>query len=141
MHHRRILLLASALLALSLAWISPAGAQDAGIAGVWRGTYTCAQGVTGLILRVAGAGEAVTASFEFFADPSNPGIPSGAYTMTGRYDTKSRALALRQERWVEQPPGYIMVDLDGTLSADGRTVTGRIANENCSDFTVSRAAK
>jgi hypothetical protein len=52
-----------------------------------------------------------------------------------------RAVALRQERWVEQPPGYIMVDLDGTLTADGRTLAGRIANENCTDFTVSRAAK
>ena len=46
MLHRRILLLASALLALSLvllfAGAGPAGAQDAGVAGVWRGTYTCA---------------------------------------------------------------------------------------------------
>jgi len=145
MLHRRILLLASALLALSLVLLfpgaGPVGAQDAGIAGVWRGTYTCAQGVTGLVLRITGSGEAVTARFEFFPDPSNPGVASGAYTMTGRYDTKSRALALRQERWVDQPQGYIMVDLDGILSADGRTLAGRVGHESCSGFTVSRADK
>src|SRR5262249_19044594 len=102
---------------------------------------TCAQGVTGLVLRIAGSGEAVTARFEFFADPSNPSVPSGAYTMRGRFETKSRTLSLRQERWLEQPPGYIMVDLAGNVSADGRTLAGRMAHESCTTFSLTRADK
>src|SRR5438105_11549827 len=36
--------------------------------------------------------------------------------------------------------GAVMVDLSGTLSADGRTLAGRIAYESCEGFRVSRAA-
>ncbi len=131
--------IAVALLAL-LAAPGTAAAQGNGIAGVWRGSYTCLQGVTGLTLRIAGNGDSLTALFEFFADARNPGVPSGAFTMTGRYEAKSRAVSLRQERWVDQPAGYIMIDLDGTLSADGGTLSGRVAHESCTTFALARDA-
>jgi hypothetical protein len=141
MRQRFMVLVAGVLAALLLAGADPATAQTTGIAGTWRGTYTCQQGVTGLVLRIAGDGDAVSARFEFSADASNPGVPSGAYTMTGRYEAKTRALSLRQERWIAQPPGYIMVDLEGAMTADGRTLAGRIAYPSCTTFTLSRDAK
>jgi hypothetical protein len=141
MRQRSIAVLAGLLLVLPVARANDAGAQEAGIAGTWRGTYTCQQGVTGLVLRIAGSDDAITARFEFSADASNPGVPSGAYAMTGRYEAKSHALNLRQQRWIAQPPGYIMVDLDGMLSADGRTLAGRIADPSCTTFTLNRADK
>src|SRR5258708_24987024 len=53
--------------------------------GLWRGTYVCAQGVTGLFLTVSRSGQReVTAVFKFFAVPGNPGLPTGQFPTYGR---------------------------------------------------------
>jgi hypothetical protein len=61
--------------------------------------------------------------------------------MTGRYEEKARALTLRQQQWIDQAPGYVMVDLDGTLSADGGILEGRVMQEGCAAFVLRRAQK
>ena len=84
------------------------------LAGNWSGTYTCAQGLTGLRLAVfQTSASRVTAIFKFSADSTNPAVPSGRYWMSGSYHPRSRKIVLRPARWIKRPTGYIMVGLSG----------------------------
>lgn len=88
--------------------------------GVWQGTYTCAQGVTGLTLTFAApAGGEVTAEVSFYAVASNPGVPSGRFTVVGSQPAPGdRKLEMFPLGWIERPPGYAMIGFDLELSAD-----------------------
>jgi hypothetical protein len=53
---------------------APSGQQPPKMAGNWSGTYTCAQGLTGLRLAIfQTTASRVTAIFKFSADSTNPG--------------------------------------------------------------------
>ncbi len=107
------------------------------IAGVWTGTYTCSQGLTDLRLTINdSSGGDLTAIFDFYADPSNPGTPSGSFAMTGTYSASG--LVLNQDHWINQPDGYAMVDLVAPPPA-GNTIQGTVqALGGCTTFSVSR---
>lgn len=114
-------------------------------AGRWEGTYVCGQGVTGLTLRVVdesnGNVDQVSAVFSFHAVAENPSVPSGEFTMSGQVDRARQRLALRAGQWVDQPPNYVTVDLDGTgaVSATGTMVlTGSVIGPGCSSFSLTR---
>ncbi len=96
--------------------------------------------MVGLTLDIGEAiGEHVPATFSFYALPSNPGVPNGAFWMGGRLSGNER-LILMAGGWLEQPPGYDLLDLDGTLSADGRTYSGVVVGSaDCTGFFVSKA--
>lgn len=130
----------AAILALALAGAA-AWAQSvtmADVTGTWIGTYQCAQGSTALELDISGSEDAIVARFAFSADASNPGVPSGSFMMTGRFDAKTATLTLVQQRWVNQPPGYIMVDMVGQIAATDRIYRGRITTEGCEGFLLKR---
>ena len=104
------------------------------IQGVWTGTYTCAQGLTGLRLTIRDTGSGtLSATFSFYAVSSNPGVPSGSYTMTGTYS--ATGIVLHQDAWINQPPGYSMVDLVAPPPS-GNTMQGSVVT--CDSFSVSR---
>jgi hypothetical protein len=95
--------------------------------GEWRGSYSCNQGETGLTLIITPSanGSTVSAKFDFYPVPSNPGVPSGSFTMSGSY--ASGELRLTQENWINQPGGYGMVDLVlNTAPGDDNTLTGTV---------------
>jgi hypothetical protein len=106
-------------------------------AGTWTGTYTCAQGLTGLQLTIkAAAGDALRATFAFSPVPSNPSVPSGSYSMTGFIDPAG--IFLDASQWIKQPPGYDMVNIVGDLPAGHNTrLAGSIPG--CSDITLKRS--
>jgi len=104
------------------------------IAGVWTGTYTCSQGLTGLRLTIRDTGNGTLAAvFDFYAVPSNLGVPSGSYTMTGTYS--ATGIVLHQDSWINQPSGYGMVDLVAPPPT-GDTIQGAVVD--CDTFSVSR---
>jgi hypothetical protein len=113
---------------------------QAELTGTWVGTYTCAQGLTGLRLDIQAApGGSATATFNFYPVPSNPGVPSGEYTMTGKYTASG--IDLQTGHWVKQPSGYEMVSLaGGPLTDGGRTLSGNVATSPCTTFTVTKAS-
>ncbi|MFD2091177.1 esterase/lipase family protein [Blastococcus deserti] len=95
---------------------SPSLAEQAkALTGTWEGTYTCAQGLTGLrLFMTAQDTGAVSADFTFFAVPSNPAVPSGHFTMTGSHSAAE--LRLIEDRWVTRPDNsWLMVDLTAPL--------------------------
>jgi hypothetical protein len=107
------------------------------IAGTWKGSYLgCAQGPTGLTLIVKPAGKTgneLTAKFEFHALASNPGVPSGSYTMKGYLFPG--VVVLYAGKWIKQPGGYVEVDLAGPLPKAGRF---RGAISSCSTFSLKK---
>lgn len=93
----------------------PAAAQGNFVDGVWEGAYQCPQGRTGLTLTLASApGGQVTGTFAFWPRPDNPSVARGSFRVEGSI-TGGGALQLRGVGWIEQPAGYGMVDLGGTV--------------------------
>ncbi|WP_133251501.1 hypothetical protein [Zavarzinia aquatilis] len=100
---------------------APAPTVDArGFAGVWSGTYTCAQGLTGVTFTFdAPAGGEISAVVAFYPVASNPGVPSGRFRVTGTAPAPGdRALIFYPDGWIERPPGYVMVGFELQLSSD-----------------------
>lgn len=126
----------AALLLLLLA--VPAVAQE-GVGGTWQGTYTCNQGNTALTLTISPVDkERVSALFAFEAAPDNPGVPSGCFEMTGRFDARSGSLHLEPSHWVRRPGGYIMVGLDGQVRGNGSQLAGTVDGPGCTTFRLAR---
>lgn len=132
----------AAAMAVGLA-AAPVAAQDgaAALVGTWRGSYTCYQGLTALELVVERAGDNLDARFIFSAHPNNPGVPSGSFRMAGTVSTKDRRVVFEPREWIDEPPGYVMVGLEGVLTLDGLRISGRVTAEGCTVFTLSRAGK
>jgi hypothetical protein len=111
----------------------------ADLSGTWTGTYTCLQGLTGMELVITQHGStAIEAVFSFYADPSNPSVPSGTFSMDGTFHDADRTVSLNGTQWLNKPSGYRMIDLAGTVSADLTTISGQVLNPPCSTFTVRR---
>ena len=107
--------------------------------GAWKGAYGCAQGVTGLTLTIEPAADGqVSATYEFYAAPENPGVPSGSFRMTGTYD--GGKLSLQGSEWIEQPPGYLMVDYvsNPALGIDPHHLFGGVQGAGCTLFTMDK---
>jgi hypothetical protein len=97
------------------------------------GTYTCHQGSTNLELQILDTtNPGVEALFSF----SGLQMPSGRFFMRGGYDKSTGRMRLEPQRWIEQPPGWGMVGLDGTLNRDGR-YEGRVTGHpSCTSFAL-----
>jgi hypothetical protein len=107
--------------------------------GLWRGTYVCYQGVTGIYLTVRRASDDdVTAIFKFFAVPENPGVPDGEYDMTGWPGPQFNHLQLYYNKWIKAPPGYLMVGLDGDYDEATGEFSGRVRGPGCTRFILRR---
>ena len=108
--------------------------------GKWEGSYTCSQGFTRLTLQVTHdtGSNTLDAVFAFYADNSNPDVPTGRYTMLGSYSPDTLSVVLEQGEWIEQPSGYVMVSLDGFINEEGTAIAGTVDNLGCTEFTVER---
>ena len=105
--------------------------------GVWAGTYTCNQGLTGVQLTITGNdGSALKATVNFYPVPSNPGAANGSYALVGTYSASS-GLVLNPDYWINEPPGYEMVGLTAP-PVTGNKMKGDVQGENCSTFSVTR---
>lgn len=124
------------------------GAGDSGqsgnpdvLTGRWTGSYTCAQGETALTLDIASvpsARDQVTAVFSFSALPSNPGVPSGEFLLSGTLTDD--LLELTPDRWTVQPDsGWAMVGLRGTYAATRQELTGDVVGPGCTTFNIRKA--
>jgi eukaryotic-like serine/threonine-protein kinase len=117
---------------------SPA-ANTPALTGTWTGSYICSQGLTGLrlVLRAARDGT-LTGTFNFYALPTNPGVPSGDYTVTGTYS--ATRTDINPGHWIKQPSGYVLVDLiAGPPTNNGTLLRGRISNAGCSTFSITKS--
>ena len=110
----------------------PTGPITAGT--VWSGNYVC-QGTGSLTLRITRvAGNSVSAVNEFVHHAGK----SGSFNMSGTFTPGTRQLSLVAGSWIKQPPGIAQVNLEGTVSADGHTIAGRVVAAGCSSFNIHR---
>ena len=129
---------------LSTVVVGSAAAQGVELTGYWRGTYECTQGLTGGNLTIRrGFGTAVDAVFHFYAVPQNPGVPTGCFRMRGRFDPYTREFTLTSDdgQWIVRPPNYVVANMKGTLSADGRSMRGQVEAQGCTHFDLQRLDK
>ncbi|WP_181872871.1 OmpA family protein [Billgrantia montanilacus] len=133
-------LAASLSTAHALAQEMRADSTDGSVMGEWVGTYTCAQGLTGLTLTIAEATPtSARAMFHFYADPRNPQVPTGCFTMEGNYDPVSSRLQLSGHDWLLRPSGYMFVSFEGMIDAEGRNFQGLVSGPpRCTTFKLSR---
>jgi hypothetical protein len=137
---------------------SSSPAVTEGVLGTWKGTYTCAQGLTGMTLTIAQSqgqsqSEAQTSNgginavLDFYAVPSNPSVPSGSGTLQGTYTAGN--LTLTWQAFTGTPPGgYVGIDLKGSLSGSGsgsaQTLSGSVTplsgGNACTTFSLTRTA-
>lgn len=127
------------------AWVAilvplAAQGQPAPPTGRWAGTYTCGQGLTGITLVIVERAQSrLSGLFHFYADPSNPGVPTGCFTMSGTIDHATGRLQLGGDRWIVQPPGYVVVDFNGRIDASGGSIDGAVAGPACTTFALTRS--
>jgi len=107
----------------------------------WSGYYTCGQGKTSLILKISSVLEIkntdilkVEAIFDF---NHGNGRAVGKYNLYGQYNPKNRTFLLNPGDWIQQPPGYVTVGMDGKISSNGKHYTGKILYSGCSEFDLS----
>ena len=111
-----------------------------GLAGTWEGEYTCGQGNTGLKLTVKTPSSGVApTTFEFFPLAGNPSAQKGSYSMVGAISPAGQ-LVFKQQQWIDQPAGYVMVDLAVTspLAPDSSQLSGDVLMDNCKGFSVRK---
>jgi hypothetical protein len=115
----------------------------------WRGHYRCAQGRTDMRLvvdsiarRDGDDGYDVEGTFSFlYESPENgsnaPLSAQGVYRVDGIYRPKQHALRLSGTEWIHQPPSYVFVTFDGSISQAG-VYSGRVEGPGCTSFSASR---
>ncbi len=107
----------------------------------FAGHYVCAQGRTELTLFIEDLdGTEVSAIFEFdYPGGGGAHAPaSGSFRMHGSVDSRSGAMQLDGDRWIEQPDGYAMVGLVGTVSKTG-SISGTVKGAGYSTFYLDPA--
>jgi hypothetical protein len=111
------------------------------LVGLWTGEYVCQQGKTGMHMAIQPSQDAdnVMILFDFFPLPDNPGAKKGSYLMIGAYSGDT--LQFKQQRWIDQPENYVMVDFEVTSKVESgmTTLSGTVASEGCESFTAKRA--
>lgn len=109
------------------------------LTGDWEGTYVCGQGLTNLKLSISQSNSfEISAVFKFSANRSNPSVLSGSYRMIGTYDSKTNEIKLRATDWINQPSGYMTVDLAGKVSQGNTKISGDVINSSCSTFSLEK---
>ena len=110
------------------------------LTGTWSGTYTCAQGLTGVQLEISAAADGTaTGTFSFFAVAGNPGVPAGKWTMTGIYS--AGGVQFTPGRWIVQPANYVTVGFKaGPLTGGGKTLSGIITYPDCTTINVTKTS-
>ena len=108
------------------------------VAGIWDGTYRCSQGLTALHLVVDAASDGtLTAVFDFSGLPSGSMVPSGSFRMQGTFDPSTGRVVLQPRAWSLQPPGFVMVGLNGLLECSNMRFRGRVTGGfSCSTFDL-----
>lgn len=87
------------------------------LTGVWQGSYTCSQGLTGLTVRLRGDNSGdVKGVFEFYPLPQNPNVSVGSFAVSGKYFNNNQII-LSPLNWIKQPQSFTMVSLNGRASS------------------------
>jgi hypothetical protein len=110
------------------------------INGAWKGTYTCPQGLTNLVLSLfAKDGTNVDGIFTFLLGDGAEMSVLGSFKMKGTYDSRSGRVELKGTDWDQKPAGFFLVDLSGRVTQPGRNMSGNVTGlAGCTTFQVEK---
>ena len=135
----RLAVVAAFLAAFLAAVFAPTVGNAVEAGGTWRGRYICNQGLTRLTLTVTPSeAGTVQAVFRVYPVEGNPGVADGCFAMSGALSGDQ--LHLEARSWLYRPPGYVTVDLTGTVNPADMSLTGSIIGPNCTTFSLSRVS-
>ena len=117
---------------VALGMVSASAALAAGPDGLWTGTYVCAQGETPVELYVTTPPGGTTTALFHFGDGS-AALPEGCFAMEASQTPE--ALVFTATGWRLRPPGYVTVNLLGSV-AEGH-YTGMVAGPGCTSFSLT----
>ncbi len=98
----------------------------------WTGSYVCAQGRTPLTLQIRDVDGLHVQAIFVFRHPQG----SGRYHLRGDYEPAERRLRLTPGAWIQRPPGFVSVGMNGTVDEAGRQYAGRMLHPSCESFRV-----
>lgn len=102
----------------------------------WRGTYTCAQGLTQLELEIVAAHGNVVDDAVFDFDWVD-GDSKGSFHMNGTFDPATGKASLERGAWIDDPgPNWLTVSMDG--DAQPTTFTGDVIGPGCTTFSLTK---
>lgn len=114
--------------------------------GTWEGHYVCDGQKRKLELVLESSQEKGTrAIFRFSRDPGNhsDNLAPGSFLMTGAYAHsglrgrgQTGELELTGSSWIQQPTGYGMLNMRGSVNLADRLISGTILNPNCAGFEL-----
>ena len=117
--------------------ITTASAADL-LSGQWRGSYTCYQGSTALVLAIEPDGQQWSGMFAFGPPKDNKSVPHGAYQIS--ITESDGVYSVVPGDWIEQPDGYTVVGVRGAISEDLTTFSGEIDFDGCTTFEAVRTS-
>jgi hypothetical protein len=115
-----------------------AGASVLSISGRWVGAFFCEKGDSGATITLTESNGQVTGRFDFYNTAQNPGLPTGAETVTGQYAPQTRRLTLRGERWISRPAGFNRIVIEGTFDRGLTSFSGRVSRAGCRQINLRR---
>jgi hypothetical protein len=81
-------------------------------------------------------GGRLSAVFTFSAGMGGRQGGTGSYSMSGSWNARSGRFHLEPQQWIQHPPGFNWLALDGTLDPRTRRMSGRIPTFGCSNFEL-----
>ena len=104
---------------------------------LFEGHYLCAQGDTGMALRVDEVrGRRVGGVFSFFHEPTKA---RGSFVIEGELAPNGE-IVFHPRQWVEHPPNYVAVPFRLQVSDDGLGLRGGVMDESCGVMEAQRVA-
>lgn len=114
--------------------ISVSADNTQSIAGIYEGTYTAPQGLTGVTLYIEKDGNKDTAIFEFYPTEGGPvEVESGSFNMSIKKNADT--YELKAGSWINQAPTYITLDIKN-CSINNGVVSGEIYGYRSSFFGI-----
>jgi hypothetical protein len=107
------------------------------------GVFMCGRGPTKLTIAIDNVEHDATneellveARFEFLyeAGSDDDEDERGSFRMRGKSEPKTRLLVFKPEAWIEEPPGYMMMGVRGTIGRSGDSYNGTVEGPSCTTF-------
>jgi hypothetical protein len=106
--------------------------------GVWRGAYTCYQGLTGMVVVLERRDDGTIDGVMHFypTEGGSAAVPRGAYTV--RLLMVEKHMFIRPQSWLDRPEGYETVPMAGYVNKNTGLFEGRMLFSGCTDFVLAK---
>ena len=111
------------------------------LVGVWRGSYICRQGETGVEVTITDltADGAVKGRFHFFNMPGKSNAAEGEFLLSGKYDLAAGTLTMTPGEWIKQPENYVTAGFTAYYRPPAPTMAGTVDNNVCRQINLTKA--